>query len=283
MKKGLVLEGGAMRGMFTAGVIDILLENNVIFDGAVGVSAGATFGCNIKSEQIGRSIRYNCRFCDDYRYGSLNSFFKTGNIYDVDFCYHEIPDKLDIFDSETFANNPMEFYVVAADVESGKPAYHKCADGKSADLEWIRASASVPIVSEIVEIDGGKYLDGGIADSVPLRFFESIGYDRNVVVLTQPDSYIKKKNKATPLCKLIYRKYPNFVDIFENRHYMYNETIEYIREKEQNGDIFVIRPPHKLELSNIEKDPAKLKRAYMLGRDTALEAIEKRGLLSWLG
>ena len=189
MKKGLILEGGAMRGMFTAGVIDVMMENGIEFDGAIGVSAGAAFGCNYKSRQIGRAIRYNMRFCNDPRYCGLRTLLKTGDLYSKDFCYKEVPLKHDIFDFETFRNNPMEFYVVCTDVETGKPVYKKCDNFDNNNFEWIRASASMPIVSNIVEIDGTKLLDGGVADSIPIRYFESIGYDKNVVILTQPRGY----------------------------------------------------------------------------------------------
>lgn len=281
MKIGLVMEGGAMRGMFTAGVLDVLMEHNVGFDGAIGVSAGATFGCNIKSGQQGRSIRYNMKYCGDSRYGSFKSFITTGDYFNVDFCYYKIPEELDVWDKKAFADNPMAFYVVAADLETGKAVYHKCTDGGDEDLEWIRASASVPIVSRIVEIEGKKLLDGGIADSVPLEFFEKEGYERNLVILTQPDTYVKKRNKMTPLCRIVYRKYPAFVETFANRHIRYKANIDYIRKQEAAGVAFVIRPPHKLELSSAEKDPAKLKKAYDLGRETALTAIKDRGLIDW--
>lgn len=282
IKTGLIMEGGAMRGMFTAGVIDVFMENDITFDGAIGVSAGATFGCNLKSHQIGRPIRYNCRFCNDKRYGSFRSFFKTGDVFDVDFCYRELPFELDIFDTDTFTNNPMDFYVVASNVETGKAEYHKCYDGLNNDLDWIRASASIPILSNIVKVDGLKLLDGGIADSVPLKYFESIGYNRNVVILTQPDDYRKKKNKMTPLCKIKYTHFPKFVEAFENRHIMYNDTISYIRERESIGEIFVIRPPKKLDLSNMEKNPEKLKAAYEVGRSAAMEALSERKLKEWM-
>ena len=282
VKTGLVMEGGAMRGMFTAGVIDVLMENEITFDGAIGVSAGATFGCNIKSHQIGRPIRYNCNYCKDYRYGSAKSFFKTGDLFDVEFCYHELPDKLDVFDTDTFTKNPMEFYVVATDVEAGEPVYYKCYDGKGKDIDWIRASASIPLVSNIVELDGKKLLDGGISDAVPLSYFESIGYEKNVVILTQPDDYRKSKNKATPLCKIVYRNYPKFVELFENRHDRYNENVEYIRKKEKENTAFVIRPKEKLGVKSAEKDPEKLKAAYELGRAAAIEAMEERGLKEWM-
>lgn len=282
MRIGLVMEGGAMRGMFTAGVLDVLMEYKVSFDGAVGVSAGATFGCNIKSGQHGRAIRYNLKYCTDPRYGTLSSYIKTGDFFDVDFCYHEIPSVLDVWDKEAFRANQMDFYVVATDLETGEAVYHKCSDGGDEDLEWIRASASVPIVSRYVEIGGKKLLDGGIADSVPLAFFEKEGYARNLVILTQPDSYVKKKNKATPICRVKYRKYPAFTEVFANRHIRYKANIDYVRKQEVAGAAFVIRPPHKLDLSSAEKRPEKLKGAYDLGREAALEAIEKQGLLEWL-
>ncbi len=282
MKTGLVMEGGAMRGMFTSGVIDVLMEHDIEFDGGIGVSAGATFGCNYKSKQIGRPIRYNTKYCTDDRYGSFKSFIKTGDFYEVDFCYNVLPFELDVWDTETFYNNPMEFYVVASDVETGKPAYHRCDGDASVDIEWVKASASVPLVSHIVEIDGRKYLDGGIADSVPLEYFQSIGYEKNLVILTQPEDYRKKKNKATFIARLMYRKYPKFVEVFANRHIRYNRNIEYVREQEKTGLTYVICPPHKLELSSAENDPQKLRKAYELGRETCIKAIEERGLIEWL-
>lgn len=282
MKKGLIMEGGAMRGMFTAGVVDVFLENNIDFDGAIGVSAGATFGCNIKSKQIGRAIRYNLNYCDDYRYGSFKSFLRTGDFFDEDFCYHEIPFKLDLFDTKTFTENKMEFYVVGTNVKTGKAEYHKCYDGLNHDLKWIQASASIPLLSRIVHVDDKYMLDGGIADSVPLKYFESIGYDRNVVVLTQPYDFVKKKNKMTFACKIKYKRFPNFVHTFATRQDMYNETYDYIKQLENEGKIFVIRPPKKLDLSSAEKDKDKLKKAYEQGRVAALEAINERDIKGFL-
>ncbi len=264
---GLVLEGGAMRGMFTAGVTDVMMENDIIFDGAVGVSAGAAFGCNYKSRQPGRVIRYNTAYCHDKRFCSLRSLIKTGDLYGKDFCYHEIPEKLDIFDTQAFRENPMEFYVVCTDVETGKPVYRKLEEGKGEDLDWMRASASMPLVSRIVELDGKKLLDGGISDSIPLKFFEGLGYSRNVAVLTRPADYVKEKNKFLPVMKLTMRKYPNFINAVADRHIRYNETLEYIRKRERDGDVFVIRPDEPLNIGSSEHDPAELKRVYNLGRD----------------
>lgn len=275
MKIGLVLEGGAMRGMFTAGVIDVLLENGIELDGAIGVSAGAVFGCNYKSKQVGRVIRYNMRFARDKRFCSFRSLFKTGNLYGEQFCYHDIPEKLDVFDVDTYKNSPMEFYVVCTDVLTGKAVYKKCEEGIGDDIEWMRASASMPLVSTVVEVGGYKLLDGGIADSIPLRFFESMGYERNIVVLTQPNGYIKGKNKTLPIAKFILRKYPKLIDALAKRHLIYNETLDYVRQRETQGNCLVIRPEAALEIGHIEHNPDNMKRVYEIGRQTAQRRLEE--------
>ena len=275
MKRGLVLEGGAMRGMFTAGVTDVLMEHGIEFDGAVGVSAGAAFGCNYKSRQIGRVIRYNTRFCKDKRYGGIGVLLKTGDIYSKDFAYNEVPLKHDIFDFDTYENNPMEFYVVCTDVESGKAFYHKYEGKNDHGFEWIRASSSMPMVSNIVEIDGKKFLDGGISDPIPLKFFESIGYEKNIVILTRPANYIKGKSKFMTLFKLKYKSFPLFIETMLKRPDVYNSTLKYIRQKEKLGEVLVIRPPAPLPVSRTEKDPDKLREAYNIGRKTALSRIDE--------
>lgn len=273
MKKGLILEGGAMRGLFSAGVTDVLMDNDIVFDGAVGVSAGAAFGCNYKSRQPGRVLRYNTRFCADKRYCGLGSLIKTGDIYNTDFCYGEVPLKYDIFDFETYKKNPMEFYVVCTDLESGKPVYHNYTGYESTGFDWIRASASMPLVSRIVEIDGCKLLDGGISDSIPVKFFESIGYDKNIAVLTQPKGYIKEKNRALPLIKMKYRRFPNFVKAVETRHLMYNSETAYVAERQSQGELFVIQPEEALPIGHIENDPKKLTEVYNIGREVALKQL----------
>lgn len=275
MKKGLVLEGGAMRGMFTAGVMDIFLENNIEFDGAIGVSAGAVFGCNYKSKQIGRVIRYNLKYCKDPNYSGIRSLIKTGDIYGVDMCYHEIPEKLDPFDEETYQNNPMEFYAVCTDVITGQPIYRQIYSGHGKDLKYLQASASMPLVSNMVEVDGRKLLDGGVSDSIPLKYFESIGYNKNVVVLTQPIDYVKDRNKTIPVLKRTMKDYPHIVNVMANRHNVYNETLEYIKQREKSKDALVIRPKHKLEVGHLEKNPKKLQEAYDHGREVGEEYLEK--------
>ena len=195
MKTGLILEGGAMRGMFTAGVLDVLMEQGITVDGMVGVSAGAVFGCNYKSHQIGRTIRYNTTYCNDKRYASFRNLLRTGNLYSEQFCYHTVPEKLDVFDAKAFAENPMDFFCGVHRCAYRRPIYHKCRTGDAEDIQWMQASASMPLAAKIVKIGHYQLLDGGIADSIPVRFFESIGYKRNLIVLTQPKGFVKKEEQ----------------------------------------------------------------------------------------
>ena len=275
MKTGLVLEGGAMRGLFTAGVIDVLMENGIAFDGIVGVSAGAAFGCNYKSGQPGRAIRYNTRFCKDKRYCSVRSLIKTGDMFGADFCYYEIPKKLDLFDFDAFEKSPVEFWVVCTDVETGKAVYHRCRKGDDTTLEWIRASASMPLASRIVEINGMKLLDGGIADSIPLRFMERSGYERNLVILTQPRDYRKKPSKSVKLMKAPLHRYPEFIKAAANRHNMYNNELKYVRRSESEGKAFVIAPDEKLPIGHVEHDADVLREVYRIGRNTANTKLDE--------
>lgn len=274
IKKGLVMEGGAMRGMFTAGVIDVLLENNIVFDGAVGVSAGAVFGCNYKSKQIGRAIRYNKTYCNDPRYVSLRSFLQTGNLYNEQFAYHEVPEILDPFDSHTFASNPMEFYVVCTDMVTGNAVYHRCEHGTTEDIEWMRASSSMPLVSKVVKIDNLSLSDGGTADSIPIRFLEQQGYNKNIVILTQPKGFVKKCNSFLPILRVALRKYPALLRTLSNRHITYNETLKYIETQQNAGNLFVIQPPEALNIGAVEHRPEELERVYQIGRHEAQRELQ---------
>ena len=269
---GLVLEGGAMRGLFTAGVIDVLMENGIEFPAFVGVSAGAAFGCNYKSRQIGRALRYNKRFCRDPRYCSFRSLFKTGDVFGAQFCYHEVPNTLDPFDVKAFDENPMAFYLVASDVETGTPFYKRIDRADDTAYEWIRASASMPIVSRVVELDGKKFLDGGVTDSIPLAFMER-QYDRNVVVLTRPRDYQKQPASKLWLYRLTLRKYPNMLRAVRERHLMYNEQRAHVFAQEKAGKAFVICPDKPLEVGRMEHDPEQLQKAYDTGRQTALRQL----------
>ena len=275
MKKGLVLEGGAMRGLFTAGIIDVMMEAKVEPDGLIGVSAGAAFGCNYKSRQPGRAIRYNKRFARDKRYCSWQSWLKTGNLYNADFGYRIIPTQYDIFDDKAFEENPMEFFAVCTDVETGKPVYKKLEKSGQLTYDWIRASASMPLASKVVELEGMKVLDGGIADSIPLEYFESIGYEKNMVILTQPDGYVKEHNKLMPLMRLSLRKYPNMIEAMNNRHIMYNKELSYVYQAESTGRALVIRPEAPLPIGHISHNPDEMQRVYEIGRTTGMKYIER--------
>lgn len=275
MKKGLVMEGGAMRGMFSAGVLDVFMENGIEFDGAIGVSAGATFGCNFKSRQVGRAIRYNKRFAHDWRYCSFRSLITTGDLYGADFCYNELPNRLDVFDYETYRSNKLDFYCVASDCVSGEPIYKKLETCDERDLTWMRASASMPLASRVVEVDGYKLLDGGMTDSIPLRAFEKLGYNRNVVILTQPKEYRKEPSSLMWLMKLMLRKYPKLVEAMYHRADVYNEETADVFEKASRGEVFVICPEKPLGISRTEHDPDELQRVYEEGRRIANEKLEQ--------
>lgn len=274
MKKGLVLEGGSLRGLFSAGVMDVMMEHGVSFDGVVGVSAGAAFGCNYKSRQAGRAIRYNKRFANDWRYCSVRSFIETGDLFGAEYAYHYIPEDEDIFDKETFANNPTEFHVVCTSVTSGKPVYKKLEKADYDGLEWIRASASMPLASRIVELESECLLDGGVSDSIPLKYFHDLGYERNVVILTQPLGFVKKQNPLMPLMKLKYSKYPEFVQAMLSRPEMYNAQTAYVSESEKSGHTFVIRPAEPIKIGYTSHNPDDMQRVYETGREEGMKQIE---------
>lgn len=275
MKSCLVLEGGAKRGIYTAGVLDVLLENNIITDGVIGVSAGAIHGCSYVAKQPGRSIRYNLKYNDDYRFMSFKSLLKTGNMVDTDFAYHELPEKLDPFDHQAFESSNIKFYATCTNVKTGKAEYILCPNLREHYIDYLRASASMPLVSQIVRLDGNDYLDGGISDSIPLKAAFNLGYQKNIVVLTRPDGYVKKPFSMLMLAKLVYRKFPNFINTLKNRHQDYNQATEYIKDLEKKGKIVVIRPSKLVKISRMETDVEKIKQMYELGRTDALNALEQ--------
>ena len=273
-KFGIVMEGGGMRGLYTAGVIDVLMENDIYADSAVGVSAGAVFGCNYKSEQIGRVRRYNKKYCKDKRLASIRNWITTGDIYSKEFGYNELPWKLDIFDRGTYKDNPMKFTVVCTDIHTGNPIYHEILNGDATDIEWIRASASIPVVSKPVKLDGYELLDGGVSDSIPVDWMLE-RTKKTVVVLTRDHTYRKKPMKYINLIKKAFKEYPNLQKALENRHIVYNETLEKIDQLEREGQIFVIRPSKPIACAMIEKDPNHLQEIYDIGRRDALNCLEE--------
>ena len=275
MKKGLVLEGGAMRGLWTAGITDVMMEHDIWPDGLVGVSAGAAFGCNYKSRQIGRAIRYNMRFAKDSRYSGIRSLLTTGDYFNAEFDYHIVPKQYEIYDDDAFNRNPMEFIVVCTDVETGEAVYQPLTEANYDTYEWIRASASMPLVSKVVNIHGRKLLDGGVADSIPLAYTESRGYDRNVVVLTQPLGYQKEHNRLMPLMRLALRRYPEMIKALDYRHIMYNKQLEYVAQAEREGRCLVIRPDAKIPIGHISHNPQQMQNVYQIGRAIGERYIER--------
>ena len=275
MKTGLVLEGGAMRGLWSAGVTDVMMEHGIRPDGLIGVSAGAAFGCNYKSWQAGRAIRYNTRFARDARYSGLRSLLTSGDYFNARFGYHVVPYEYDLFDVKTFEQNPMQFIAVCTDVETGQAVYHEISHVDYDELEWLRASASMPVASKVVEVGGRKLLDGGVSDSIPLEYFERIGYRRNVVVLTQPRGYQKAHNRLMPLIRLSLRKYPLMVKALDERHVMYNKQLAYVAQAEQEGRCLVIRPDEKIPIGHISHDPDEMRRVYELGRQVGERYIDQ--------
>lgn len=273
MKVGLVLEGGAMRGLYTAGVLDVFLDNNLEFDGIIGVSAGVLFGVNYLSKQRGRVIRYNKRFLNDKRYMGLWSLLTTGNIVNKEFSFYQVPQKLDVFDNEQYKKSKTKFYATVTNMETGKPEYIELKDIFK-QMEVLRATSAMPYLSKLVDLENGKYLDGGISDSIPVEKCKKMGYDKIIVVLTRPLDYRKKKPKEF-MAKFVYRKYPNFAKTLNNRYKMYNETVEKIIDMENEKEIFVIRPSKLVNVKRIEKDPEKLQEMYNLGIEDAQKKMDE--------
>lgn len=276
-RRGLVLEGGGLRGLFTAGVLDAWMAAGVEVDGVVGVSAGACFGCNWKSGQAGRAIRYNLRFAKEWRYCSWRSWALTGDLFGAEFCYRRVPLELDPFDEAAYAANPAEFHVVATDADTGRPAYWKLdrADGDA--FERFRASASMPLVSRPVALDGRRYLDGGLSDAIPLAYFEGLGFGRNVVVTTRERSYRKTPpgRLALRVARLALRGLPAVAAALGERWRAYNRTLELLAAREREGAAMVVSPPAPLDIGRVCHDRAKMRQAYGTGRATGEASAER--------
>ncbi|HHE3639984.1 TPA: patatin family protein [Pasteurella multocida] len=279
MKVGLVLEGGGMRAMFTAGVLDVFLTENVQVDGIVAVSAGVLFGVNYPAKQYGRALRYNKKYLNDKRYMGWHSLLTTGNIVNKDFAFYELPFTLDPFDAETFRQSKIDFYATLTNVQTGEAEYVKLDDVFN-EMEVLRATSAMPFVSKMVELNGQYYLDGGIADSIPLKKCQALGYDKIIVVLTRPLEY-RKKPTPSWIFNLFYRDYPHLVEKLKTRYQNYNDTVEEIIRLNNNKDIFVIRPSHHLPISRIEKDVEKVQAMYDLGiTDAKREMAALKAFLS---
>ena len=279
MKVGLVLEGGGMRALFTAGVLDALLDvKELDIDGIIGVSAGALFGANYISGQKERAIRYNKKYARDKRYMGLHSWITTGNAVNKEFAFYELPFKLDVFDQEKFKESKIEFHVVMTNVENGQAEYVLIEDVFE-QMEYLRATSALPFASKIIEINGKKYLDGGISDSIPIDYCQSLGYDKIILVLTRPENTYKE-DKLNFLYKLVYRKYPNLVERLINMGKDYEVVLKKIKDLETEKKIFVIRPPKVLKIGRLEKNEDKIQNVYDIGLNTGKKEIDN--LLKYL-
>ena len=273
IEAGLVAEGGGMRGVYTAGVLDYFMEKNLYFDDCYGVSAGACHISSYVSKQIGRSMKVTLDYINDKRYCSINSLIKTGDMFGVEMLYDLIPNKLELYDYDTFNKFKGNFYSVVTNCKTGKAEYIKIKDMKK-DIIAVRASSSLPLLSRIVEINGKEYLDGGITDSIPIKKSIKDGHKKNVVILTRDKTYRKSKPKFLSLLKFKYKKYPNLVKAIENRYKMYNETLDFLEEEKAKNKVFIIQPKLPVKISRIEKDKDKLKELYDQGYEDAKELYE---------
>lgn len=278
MKTCLVLEGGAMRGMYTAGALDVFYNAGIKFDGIIGVSAGAAFGVNYLSGQPGRVIRYNKRFNGDHHYMGLIPLLKTGNIISTEYAYERVPRELDPFDGETFDRSGVPFWAVVTNVDTGAAEYIRLTHVMD-QMDVIRASASMPFVSRPVNIGGKRYLDGGVADSIPFRAAERLGFDRVAVVLTRDAGYVKKAMDPK-LIQTWYKKYPAFQEPLKNRHNDYNTAVKDLLNWEQQGKAWVLRPSRPIEIGRLERDPEKMQAVYELGHGDASAALTS--LQGWM-
>lgn len=277
MKKvGLVLEGGAMRGMYTAGVLDTLFDNDINIDNIIGVSAGALFGVNYYSKQKGRVIRYSKRFCKDLRYMSILSLILTGNIVNKNFAYYKVTEKYDPFDNNKFIETNKDFYAVVTNIDTGEAEYIKITNPIE-EMEVLRATSAMPLVSKPVVINNKKYLDGAVSDSIPIKKMIEMGYDKIIVILTRPDDYLKEELNVNTIKRINskYKKYPKLIEDMMERPKKYNKTLEYIKKLEQDKKIFVIKPSQKLDINVIERHKHKLQEVYDLGVNDARNYIKE--------
>ena len=280
IKAGLVVEGGGMRGVYSSGVLDFFIEKDLFFENNYGVSAGACHLCSYLAKQYKRAFRVNVDYLNDKRYCSVHSLLKTGNLFGAEMLYDIIPNELDLFDYDTYNKNESNFYVVITDINTGKPEYVKIGDLKK-DIIYVRASSSLPLLAQNVKINDKEYLDGGISDSIPIKKSIADGNKKNVVILTRDSTYRKEKNSLMPIIKLKYKKYPNFVKSMADRYIVYNEILDFIKELENNGDVFVIRPKKPVNIGRTEKNREKLEELYNDGYNDAKDCYEE--LLKYLG
>lgn len=282
MDADLILEGGAMRGQFTAGVLDFFMDHGIWCENVYGTSAGALNGYNYIAGELGRTCYLNTKYCSDSRYLSMRNFALTGSALRRDFMFDAIPNVLDPFDYDAFRNSPMNLTTVASNIETGEADYHIMEEARSErEISYLQASASMPLVSKIIEVDGKKLLDGGTCDSIPLlRSMLDHRSNKRIVVLTQDKTYTKGPDKTMPLARRIYSDYPLFLERMEYRHVEYNRTYRWIKRLHDAGEVFMIQPVEPVTISNMEKDPEKLFDLYEQGYAEAARCYS--GLMKYL-
>ena len=266
---GLVLEGGGMKGIYTAGVLDFFMEKEILFSSCYGVSAGACNLCSYLSHQKKRAYRVYVNYLEEKSYCSVESLIKTGDLFGVAMCYGLIPDYLDPYDYDTFQQYKGNAYAVVTNIKTGQPEYLPLKDMHQ-DIVAVQASSSMPLAARNVKINGNLYLDGGISDSIPLRKSMRDGNRKNVVVMTKEEGYIRKPAGAElALMKIRYARYPKVYELMRERHLTYNSTMQYIEEQQAKGNVFVIRPKHASDVGRVEKDKEKLTALYDEGYQDA--------------
>ncbi len=277
---GLILEGGGMRGTYTAGVLDFFMDKNIYLKNIYGVSAGACHACSYVSKQRGRAFEIFEKYLDDERYCSFKNLRKTGNYFGVEMLYDLIPNKYLPFDYDAAENYDGTLYVVATNCRTGEPAYFKMRDYR-VDMLKVRASASLPLLARNVRIDGDDYLDGAVSDSIPIQESLRAGNKKNVVILTRQSGYRKKKSSSTHLISRVYKETaPGLVRAQKSRHIIYNHSLDFVEYLQKSGFAFVIRPSIKPQVGRTEKNMGKLKDLYELGYTDA--QIQYEALLQFL-
>ena len=277
--RGLVLEGGGLRGIYTAGILDVFAERGVTFDGVAGVSAGAIHASSYLAHQPGRGIRLYLTYSPTGQFMGIRSWFKTGDFVNYQFAYLDVCDRILPFDYDALEASKTAFYIVCTNVETGQPYYHRAHTIRGSEMQVLRASASLPLLSKIVEYEGHRLLDGGTSDSIPIQFLRSLGYTKTVVVLTQVAGY-RKPPQSMGLFKFLYRDFPEYLESMETRHERYNKTLELIESLESSGEIFVFRPSRKIPIHRLERDPRRILEMYELGRHDGLDRLNE--LMKWM-
>lgn len=264
MKTGLVLEGGGFRGIYSAGILDCFLENNIILPYVIGVSMGACNAVNYISQQKGRNLKVPYTYINDKRYISYRRLLRKGELFGMNFIFNRIPEQLIPFDFDTFYKSKQEFEIVTTNCNDGRPFY--ISDFNKFDLmDSLKASTSLPLVQKMILLDNRELLDGGISDSIPVeRAFEK-NCDKVIVILTQPENYRKNAVSGDKVIKTFYRKYPELIKAILHRHVLYNDTLDKIKKLEKSGKVYVIRPEKRIPIGRVEKNKTKLKQAFDLG------------------